>query len=117
MRKDPDGKVEDGAVATGGGQAPGFAHRALVGPHDLLAGHHTMAIVFQPALEPLLEPTVHLLDLLGHEGASIRKCQNTYGRHGQCSLKPTALATVVEPRIPQPSGVGVSNSAHVDRDV
>jgi hypothetical protein len=43
-----------------------------------------MAIVFQPALEPLLEPTVHLLDLLGHEGASIRKCQNTYGRHGQC---------------------------------
>jgi hypothetical protein len=38
---------------------------------------------FQPALEALLEATVHRLDLLGHKGASIRKCQKTYGRQGQ----------------------------------
>src|SRR5207245_5736839 len=43
-------------------------------------------IGFQPALEPLLEPTVQLLDLLGHEGPSIRKCQNTDGGHGPCSF-------------------------------
>jgi hypothetical protein len=41
-----------------------------------------MAIVFQPALEPLLEAAVHLLDLLGHEGASVRKRQNPDCCHG-----------------------------------
>jgi len=73
------------------GQALRLAHGVLVGGEEIITRHDRVPVRFKPLPEPILEAAVELVDLLRHEGPSIREHQDTDRCHRPAPLLSPAV--------------------------